>query len=211
LKHISINVSEEIKNILPDTLKKDLMDNEEICPICHGLGCVISNNPYGIKGDTSEAARKSYFPYNHQAIKFCPNCFNGVITLCEYCGKPLPRGRLKCDCKQQKAKDEEERRIKYQETIARATEVDLKEVPTYLYDEESDRYFADKNEFVEYYWYLYLDKENIYDYNFDDYFENRIPSVLWLCNSVDISMNADYFIEDACEELHEDAEENYYS
>jgi len=29
LKHISLNVSEEIKHILPDTLEKDLKDNEE--------------------------------------------------------------------------------------------------------------------------------------------------------------------------------------
>ena len=65
MKHISINISEEIKNILPDTLEKDLQDNEEICPVCHGLGVVIDNNPYGIQGDTSEAAKKSMFPYNH--------------------------------------------------------------------------------------------------------------------------------------------------
>lgn len=208
IKHISINVSKEIKNILPDTLEKDLQENEQICPVCHGLGVIIGNNPYGIKGDTSEAAKKSHFPYNHQAIKFCPNCFNGVITLCEYCGKPLPRGRLKCDCEQQKVKDEEERRIKYQETIAKATEVGLKEISTYLYDEKSDKYFADKNEFAEYYWDLYLDKEKVYDYNFDDYFENHVPPVLWLCDNVDIFMDANYFIESACEELHEDAEDN---
>ena len=71
IKHISLNISEEIKCILPNTLEKDLQDNEAICPVCHGLGVVLSNNIYGIKGDTSEAARKSRFPYNHQAIKFC--------------------------------------------------------------------------------------------------------------------------------------------
>lgn len=76
MKHISINVLEEIKNIFPDTLEKDLQDNEEICPVCHGLGVVLDNNIYGIKGDTSEASKKLRFPYNHQAIKFCPNCFN---------------------------------------------------------------------------------------------------------------------------------------
>lgn len=81
MKHISINVSEEIKNILPSTLKKDLCDDEEICPVCNGLGVVIDNNIYGIKGDTSKAANKSMFPYNYQAIKFCPNCYNGVIRL----------------------------------------------------------------------------------------------------------------------------------
>lgn len=203
IKHISINVSEEIKHILPDTLEKDLQDNEEICPVCHGLGVVIDNNPYGVKGDISEAARKSHFPYNHQAIKFCPNCFNGVITLCEYCGKPLPKCRLKCDCEQQKEKDEEERRIKYQETIARATEMDLKDIgsDTWLYDEQTDDYYSDIDYFVE----SYKDNEEFAD---DKEMLENLPEVLWLCDNVDISMDADYFIESACEELHEDAEEN---
>lgn len=77
LKHISINVSKEIKSILPETLEKDLCDNEEICTVCNGLGVVLDNNVYGIKDDTSEATKKSIFPYNHQAIKFCQT----VITV----------------------------------------------------------------------------------------------------------------------------------
>ncbi len=50
MKHISINISAEIKHILPDTLEKDLMDNEELCPMCHGLGVVVDNHIYGIQG-----------------------------------------------------------------------------------------------------------------------------------------------------------------
>lgn len=38
IKHISLNVAEEIKKILPVTLEKDLQDDEIICPVCHGLG-----------------------------------------------------------------------------------------------------------------------------------------------------------------------------
>jgi len=37
LKHISLNVSEEIKHILPDTLEKDLQENEEICKNEEGM------------------------------------------------------------------------------------------------------------------------------------------------------------------------------
>ena len=120
-----------------------MQDNEEICPVCNGLGVVIANNPYGIQGDTSETAKKSIFPYNHQAIKFCPNCFNGVIQLFEYCGKQLPKGRLKCDCEQQKEIDNEERKIKYQETIAKAKEIAVEDLSgdTWLYDEQTDDYF----------------------------------------------------------------------
>lgn len=201
LKHISLNVTEEIKNILPGTLEKDLMDNEIICPACRGLGIVLANNVYGIKGDTSEVAKKSHFPYNHQAIKFCPNCYNGVIRLCEYCGKPLPRGRLKCDCEQQRVKDKEEKRIKYQETIEKAKEVDIEFVSTYLYDEQTDHYFDEIEDFV-------------YEYKDDAEFENdeemleNLPEVLWVCSKAEISMDADWIIENACEDLHEDARDN---
>ena len=200
MRHISINVAKEIKNILPDTLEKDLQNNEEICPVCNGLGVVVDNNIYGIKGDTFEAAKKSMFPYNHQAIKFCPNCYNGVIQLCEYCGKPLPKGRLKCDCEQQKAIDDEERRIKYQETIAKAKEITVEDLheDTWLYDEQTDDYFSDIDYFVD----TYKDNE---DFETEEQMLDNLPPVLWLCKSVNIAIDAYSIIESACEELHEDA------
>ena len=201
MKHISLNVTEEIKNILPGTLEKDLMDNEIICPACRGLGIVLANNVYGIKGDTSEVAKKSHFPYNHQAIKFCPNCYNGVIRLCEYCGKPLPRGRLKCDCEQQRVKDKEEKRIKYQETIEKAKEIDIKSASTYLYDEQTDHYFAEIEDFVDEY-------KDSTEFENDEEMRENLPEVLWVCSKSEISMDADWIIENACEELHEDARDN---
>ena len=70
IKHISLNVSEEIKRILPDTLEKDLQDNEIICPVCHGLGVALRNNIYGIKGDTSEAARNQCFHITIKQLNF---------------------------------------------------------------------------------------------------------------------------------------------
>lgn len=200
MKHISINVSEEIKNILPDTLEKDLQENEEICPVCHGLGVVIDNNIYGIRGDTSEAAKKLMFPYNHQAIKFCPNCYNGVIGLCEFCGRQLPKGKLKCGCEQRKEIDDEERKIKYQETIAKAKEIAVENLPeeTWLYDEQTDDYFSDIDYFVD----AYKDNE---DFETEEQMVENLPPVLWVCKSVDIEMDAYSIIENACEELHEDA------
>lgn len=201
IKHISLNVSEEIKRILPDTLEKDLQDNEAICPVCYGLGVVLDNNIYGIKGDTSEVARKSMFPYNHQAIKFCPNCYNGVIRLCEYCGKQLPRGILKCTCEQQIEKDKEEKKIKYQETIEKAKEIDIESVSTYLYDEQTDHYFAEIEDFVDEY------KDNT-DYGNDEEMLENLPEVLWVCSKAEISIDADSIIENACEELHEDARDS---
>lgn len=204
MKHVSIDVSEEIKKILPETLEKDLQENEEICSVCNGLGVVLDNNVYGIKGDTSEAAKKSRFPYNHQAIKFCPNCFNGVIRLCQYCGKQIQKGSIDhCDCEQYKAKEEEEKRIKYQERISRAKEIDIKDIDLdmWFYDEQTDDYFSDIDSFVD----VYSDSD---EYESDEEMMNNLPKVLWLTNHVDISMDADSIIENACEELHEDASEN---
>lgn len=204
MKHISINVLEEIKNILPETLEKDLQDNEEICPVCHGLGVVLDNNIYGIKGDTSEVAKKSMFPYNHQAIKFCPNCFNGVIHLCRYCGKQIRKGSIDgCDCEQYKAKEEKEKRIKYQEKISKAEEIDIKDIDSdmWFYDEQTDDYFSDIDYFVD----AYKDSN---EYESDEDMMNNLPEVLWLTDPVNISMDADSIIESACEELHEDAYEN---
>lgn len=204
MRHISIDISEEIKNILSETLEKDLQDHEEICHVCHGLGVVIDNNIYGIKGDTSEAAKKSIFPYNHQAIKSCPNCYNGVIRLCQYCGKQIPKGYIdKCDCKQYKAKKDEEKRIKYQEMVSKAEEVDIKDIDheMWFYDEQTDDYFSDIDYFVD----AYKDSD---EYESDEEMINNLPEVLWLTDPVDISMDADSIIESACEELHEDAYEN---
>ena len=44
--------------------------------------------------------------------------------------------------------------------------------------------------------------------SFDGHFEYEIPKVLWNCEEVKISMDADSIIENACEELHEDARDN---
>lgn len=204
MRHISINVSEEIKNILPESLEKDLQDNEEVCQVCHGLGVVIDNNVFGIKGDTSEAAKKSMFPYNHQAIKFCPNCFNGIIRLCQYCGKQIRKGSIDCcDCEQYKAKEEEKERIKYKEKIAKAEEVDFKNIDSdmWFYDNQTNDYFSDVESFVDAY-------KDLDEYETDEEMVNNLPEVLWLCDAVDISIDAGDIIESACEELHEDARDN---
>ncbi len=200
MKHISLNVSEEIKHILPDALEKDLKDNEEICPVCHGLGIIKKNYSYGIEED--EKLSKINW-YDNEYFVWCPNCYFGVIKKCEYCGKILPKSRLKCDCEKQREIDEKERRIKYQEIISKATEVDLKDIgsDTQFYDERTDDYFSDIDYFVDAY------KDNEEFANDKEMFEN-LPEVLWLCDNVDISMDADSIIESACEELHEDADDN---
>lgn len=204
MKHISLNVLEEIKHVLPNTLEKDLKDNEEICSVCHGLGIIKRDYRFGIEEDVNSSKIDWY---DNEYLVWCPNCYFGVVKKCEYCDKILPKNRTKCDCEKQREIDKEERIIKYQETIARATEVDLKDVVTYLYDEESNKYYSDIYDFVDYHLQEYRDGSGGCN-DFDEYFQYEMPEILWLCDNIDISMDADSIIESACDELHEDAEDS---
>ena len=113
MKHISLNVADEIKKILPVTLEKDLQDNEAICPVCHGLGLIKKDFPFGVKEDDTEKAFKLNW-YDNEYLTFCPNCYFGVIKTCKYCGKPFQRNSNRCDCNEYKEQEAEEKRIKYQ-------------------------------------------------------------------------------------------------
>lgn len=204
MEHISI----DLNTILSGTLEKDLIDNEAICPVCQGTGVVKANNIYGLIGDTSEIAKKEMFPYKHQSLALCPNCYNGVIKLCEFCGKQIKKGYIdKCDCPQYRAKQEEEKRIKYQETIDKAKEINWISASDFVYDEKSHKFFIDVDEFAEYYWDLYQE-DDCDCKNFDEYFDQVIPHVLWNCSEEDLHIDADTIVSQACEDLHEDAYNN---
>lgn len=69
----------------------------------------------------------------------------------------------------------------------------------WFYDEQTDNYFSDIDSFID----SYFD-----EYESDEEMMNNLSEVLWLTDPVDISMDADSIIENACEELHEDAYEN---
>ena len=206
IKHISLNVADEIKKILPVTLEKDLQDDEIICPVCHGLGILKQDYGFGVKEDDTEKAFKLNW-YDNEYLTLCPNCYFGRIKTCKYCGKPLPKHTNRCNCDGYREKESEEKRVKYQEIIGKAKEIELKDASEYIYDEESEQYFSDEFSFVDHWWELYQEGDHDCS-NFDEYFEKYIPKVLWNCEEVKISMDADSIIENACEELHEDARDN---
>lgn len=207
IKHISLNLEEEIKKILPITLEKDLQDDEIICPVCHGLGILKQDYRFGVKEDDTEKNFKLNW-YDNEYLTICPHCYFGRLKTCKYCGKVLSKGINTCNCDGFREQWKEEKRIKYQETINKAKEIDLKDTSYYIYDEQSDKYFTSEDEFAEHYWDLYLDEEKEHGYNFDEYFEKYIPKVLWNCEETKILIDADSIIDNACEELHEDAREN---
>lgn len=191
-----IVVKDIISKILPEVLVKDLQENERICTTCKGLGVRAVRNEFGIRGDTSERAKEKRFPYEHQSLNFCPDCFNGVQKLCEYCGKPIKKGYIdKCDCKEYLRKQEEIRIAKWNEIMAKAEEVDEKDVTNMLYCEETDRYYNSVEDFFE-------------EWECDEHDEEDIkPEILWVTEEVKLSFDAGSVLENACDQLHEEASE----
>lgn len=193
-RRVEVNLYQEIQKTFPEILVKDLSKNERICPVCNGIGMKLTNNVYGIKGDTSEIGRKMLFPYKHQALSFCQSCFNGVQRLCPYCGKPyVNQSYSHCDCAGQKNADKEKRIKEWNEKFSKAVEVDEKDVDTMLYCEEFDEYYDSTDDF------------------FDDYAANysdggyERPRVLWVTTVEKIHIDAADVTANACEYLHEDA------
>ena len=136
-----------------------------------------------------------------------PNCYFGVEKRCKYCGKYLSKGSSRCNCAKYKAYERAEQERKHQETIDKAKEINWKQTSYYVYDDKSDKYFTDNNEFVEYYLQEYADGSGGCQ-DFDEYFEHEVPKVLWNCEEIKMSMDADGIIDSACDDLHEDARDN---
>ena len=192
-----INLYEAIKKSFPKIITKDLTEYERICPVCNGLGMRIEDNVYGIEGDTSEIGKKYLFPYKHQALSFCQNCFNGVQRLCPYCGQPYKnQAYMHCDCEGQKKADEKERIKKWNEKIADAVAIEERDAHTMLYCEEFDEYYATVDDFFEDYAANYMDEELYIR-----------PERLWVCSVEKIHIDADSVVDNVCQELHEDAYE----
>ena len=110
------------------TLHKDLIENEEVCPNCKGLGLVIRDNSYGIEGKHGNN-HLHMFPYKHQSMTFCPICYNGVIRRCELCGEIIQRGFLRHNCKKQYEIDmlEREKREKERQEQLAASNQELRD------------------------------------------------------------------------------------
>ena len=56
-----VNIEDAFGELIGKKLIKDLHDNEEICPVCHGTGLRIEDNPYGLSDDPDK--RAGQFPY----------------------------------------------------------------------------------------------------------------------------------------------------
>ena len=188
---------EYIQELINVNLQKDLCDDEEICSHCHGTGLVITNNPYGLEGDPDKSC--GYFPYKHQSITFCPYCYNGIVHRCKLCGEIMPKGVLKHRCDKQREVD----RLAAEEKEVRLLEKATEYPPEALSD------------FVMCYYDGYPHNEG-YIMEWDEFFdwwdsecegEMERPQYVWGTTKRDMSMDADSLIEEATDDLYEDAED----
>lgn len=198
-----VSDSNYIENLMNVNLQKDLHDNEEVCPHCHGTGMTVVDNVYGLSEDPDKS--KGYFPYKHQSISFCQHCYNGIVHRCKLCGELLKRGKLVCDCEQAKAVKLQEETRKKKEAFDKAP-VAPKEVVDNIrcfyseYFGHNDGYFLDFEEFFE--WWAEDHEE--------DTTEDR-PEYVWITEPVEMSIDAQNIIEQATDDLYEDASEDISS
>lgn len=189
----TVEIKDAFAELLGKTLIKDLHDNEDICPICHGTGLCIRDNPYGLSNDPEK--KFNQFPYKHQSITSCPNCYNGVVRYCPDCGKQLSRMRTICDCEaaQQRRQQEEDR--KEQELFDKAE----KHEPNAL----GDKFLMAQSDFYPY--------NDGYFVSWDDFFDNldadiaERPIYVWGTSEIELSLDATDIVSTACEDMYDDA------
>lgn len=175
-------------------LKKDLQEHEVICSHCGGTGLQVDNNPFGIKSENS----KIHFPYKQQTIVGCRHCYNGVQKKCLHCDKIFERQEYQCNCEQSKQERFQERQDKDSEIWNKAKKISFEEASdkyTMLYVHDSDKY-------------IMIDEFE--DWIHDEFLELDEIKLLRVYGTqeMDLSMDADDIIENACSDLHEDARDN---
>lgn len=174
----------DCSDFLNTILVKDLQDDEIICPTCKGYGVVIDNNVYGL-GEKG----KPYFPYKHQSIRFCPDCYNGVADVCEFCGKVLPKTSHKCDCEGYKKSKLEETQKKLKNAYDKAAKVSLK-------DYDGSFIIGDN----------VIDKEEFKDKYWDEFNPETSQKWVWGCESENCFGGVDLqeIVRERCEDGYED-------
>lgn len=192
---VEVDVSDFLKSLFGGKLIKDLCENEAICPVCHGTGVKVSDNVYGLSEIPTSGIR---FPYKHQSVSFCLNCYNGVVRYCPDCGKQLPRGYLRCNCEAELRRKREAERKKEAEELAASVKHDASALGTEFqmcyssFFRSNEGFFSDWDEF------------------FEDWFEehdaeDERPEFVWGTVEEKMSLDAHSIVSSACEEMYEDA------
>ncbi len=187
----------EVNLGLPATIIKDLGEGEAICPVCGGLGLAIYPNNYGLSKD-KETGWTVYLPYRHESVGPCRSCYNGVVNICKHCGEAMPKGHLTCQCEGGRAEWREKETAKELERWEKTQKIPFSEALKrfkYVYIEDGDKYI-NPNELLE-----WLVDQHIEAGQHISLKHERIYGT----TMVSISLDAGSIIENACDELHDDA------
>ena len=126
-------------------------------------------------------------------IAKCPVCYDGIINLCPICRQPVRGMCMNEECRTIRDAESEQKRFdkavksEYKDVPAEHTEMLYSE--RYGYNED---YFSDIDEFME-----YCEDNDI-----------EVPKYVWSTEKTRLSIDADSVIEQACDDLHEEARQN---
>ncbi|GED73031.1 hypothetical protein BRE01_67330 [Brevibacillus reuszeri] len=178
-------------------LKKDLQENEVICPKCGGTGLQVNDHPYGLKSERGK--HNEMFPYKKQTILGCSHCYSGVQTKCQFCQQLMGRSS-QCKCDRYKQEQDRKRAERDLERWNKAKKITLTELVKlnndYLYIDDWDEFY-DADDLYEKVRELIEDEE----LTFEDIKDLRV-----YVTTIDrITLDAESIVENACENMHEDA------
>lgn len=83
----------QIDGVIEYNLTKELAENEIICPTCKGFGLMVYENPFYLKDEQANKFDKHVV----ESLGYCPDCYNGKVKVCPYCGRKLKKNSP-CDC-----------------------------------------------------------------------------------------------------------------
>ena len=176
------------------TLEKDLQEDEVICSHCHGTGLSISENVYGIKGDTTHVGIQ--FPFKRQSMLYCRCCNNGVLKKCTFCGKIISRFDRECKCEGAEEERRKEQIRKNNEKWEKAVKIPEAEA----WGKYACLYVDNVGEFV-------FSAEEIEDL-IEEYELDKSELRVYATEEHTLSADATNVVENACDDLHEEAYDN---
>jgi hypothetical protein len=175
--------TQELFDEISEGLIIPLEENEIICPTCKGLRMILK-----------ETNEKCY-------IESCPDCYNGKVYKCKYCGKLNKTDYCHCD------KAEDERHIQWEQEQLLKEEKCFKKAKKIKINDYYGYFSLDCDEPV-------IDKEQLYDYLYDKIkYENAtdedLPKFLWAMTPEPVfDLNLEDIIYDKCEDGYDDMYSN---
>jgi len=196
LSSIKIDTKKALSH-MPDTIEKQLKENQAICPYCNGFGLIRIDRRDWLIDPREE--------YHDDFFHTCHFCNSGVVNVCRFCGEFIEKTRgdyCNCEGYQEHRKTLVEQAEK--ERFDKAEKITL--------DEAINRgikavVWGDDD-------YIFFDQDDVYEWIECEYDNNpgltkdNCPDYVWATDAIHFSFDVGNILEDACSDLHEDAYDN---